>query len=39
MSLRAVHEMLAHGRVLTSYEHYALKLLGAWRRLVERQPE
>ena len=34
MTLRGVHEILAHGRVLTSYEHYALKLLGAWRRLV-----
>jgi len=31
MTLRAVHEILAHGRVLTTYEHYALKLLGAWR--------
>ncbi len=34
MTLRAVHETLAHGRVLTSYEHYALKLLHAWRRLL-----
>jgi hypothetical protein len=31
MTLRAVHEMLAHGRVLTAYEHYALKLLHVWR--------
>src|SRR5512142_1217640 len=34
MTLRAVHEILAHGRVLTTYEHYALRLLGAWRRFV-----
>src|SRR5262249_13131082 len=31
MTLRAVHEMLAHGRVLTAYERYALKLLHVWR--------
>lgn len=31
MSLRAVHETLAHGRVLTAYERYALKLLHVWR--------
>jgi hypothetical protein len=36
MSLRAVHEMLAHGRVLTAYEHYALRLFQAWRRLLTR---
>jgi hypothetical protein len=36
MTLRGVHEILAHGRMLNSYEHYALKLLGAWRRLVAR---
>ncbi len=34
MTLRAIHEMLAHGRVLTSYEHYALKFLHAWKRLL-----
>ena len=34
MTLRAVHEILAHGRVLTAYEHYALRFLGAWRRLL-----
>jgi hypothetical protein len=34
MSLRAVHEVLAHGRVLSSYERYALKFLGAWRRIL-----
>jgi len=31
MTLRAVQEMLAHGRVLTAYERYALKLLHVWR--------
>lgn len=31
MTLRGVHEILAHGRVLTSYEHYALRLMHAWR--------
>ena len=30
MSLRSVHEILAHGRVLTAYEHYALKFLHGW---------
>lgn len=34
MTLRGVHEILAHGRVLTSYEHYALKFLHAWRRML-----
>lgn len=34
MPLRAVHEVLAHGRVLTTYEHYALRFLGAWRRMI-----
>ena len=34
MTLRGIHEMLAHGRVLTSYEHYALRFLGAWRRFM-----
>jgi hypothetical protein len=34
MTLRAVHETLAHGRVLTAYEHYALKFLDAWRRML-----
>ena len=34
MTLRAVHEILAHGRVLTTYEHYALKFLHAWRRFL-----
>lgn len=35
MTLRAVHEILAHGRVLTSYEHYALRLLHSWSSLPE----
>jgi hypothetical protein len=34
MTLQAVHETLAHGRVLNAYEHYALKFLNAWRRLL-----
>jgi hypothetical protein len=34
MSLRAVHETLAHGRVLTAYERYALRFLHAWARLL-----
>jgi hypothetical protein len=34
MTLRSVHETLAHGRVLSSYERYALKLLHIWRHLV-----
>jgi hypothetical protein len=34
MTLRAVHEMLAHGRVLTAYERYALKLLHVWRHFM-----
>jgi hypothetical protein len=34
MTLRAIHEILAHGRVLTSYEHYALRFLHALRRLL-----
>ncbi len=32
MSLRAVHETLAHGRVLTTYERFALRLTHVWRR-------
>jgi hypothetical protein len=32
MTLRAVHETLAHGRVLSAYERYALKFLHAWGR-------
>lgn len=30
MTLRAVHETLAHGRVLTTYERYALRFVHAW---------
>jgi hypothetical protein len=37
MTLRGVHEILAHGRVLTPYEQYALKFLDAWRRLLHPQ--
>ncbi len=36
MTLRAVHEILAHGRLLTTYERYALKFLHLWRRLLHR---
>jgi len=32
MTLQAVHETLAHGRVLSAYEQYALKMLGGKRR-------
>jgi hypothetical protein len=33
MTLQAVHETLAHGRVLTPYEQFALKVLGSSRDL------
>ncbi len=33
MTLQAIYELMAHGRVLTAYERYGLKLLGAWKRL------
>ena len=33
MTLRAIHETLAHGRVLTAYERYALRMLSSWRRI------
>ena len=36
MTLRAVHETLAHGRVLTAYERYALRFIHAWGRLLGR---
>jgi hypothetical protein len=36
MTLKGVHEILAHDRVLTTYERYALKFLHAWRRLLGR---
>lgn len=32
MTLQAIHETLAHGRVLTPYEQYALKILGGRKR-------
>jgi len=35
LDLRGVHEMLAHGRVLSTYERYALKLLHLWRQIFE----
>lgn len=39
MTLRAVHETLAHGRVLSTYERSALKVLHIWRRMFgERRP-
>jgi len=34
MTLQAIHETLAHGRVLTAYERYALKLLHGWRKFI-----
>lgn len=39
MTLRGVHEILAHGRVLSSYEHYALKFLHGWGRFLGHQPK
>jgi hypothetical protein len=36
MTLQAVHETLAHGRVLSPYERYTLKFLHLWRRLLGR---
>jgi hypothetical protein len=33
MTLRAIHETLAHGRVLSTYERSALKVLHLWRRV------
>jgi len=38
MTLQAIHETLAHGRVLTAYERYGLKLLHGWRKFL-RTPE
>lgn len=35
MTLRAVHETLAHGRVLTTYERYALRFVHAWGRWLK----
>jgi hypothetical protein len=36
MTLRTIHEILAHGRALTSYEHYALRLLHRWKQFLKR---
>ncbi len=38
LTLRAIHETLAHGRVLTTYERYALKLLHVWGRFLHHTP-
>jgi hypothetical protein len=38
MTLQSMHEILAHGRLLSTYERYALKFLHAWHRLLG-QPE
>jgi len=37
MTLQSVHEMLAHGYMLTAYDRYALKFLHAWRRILGQQ--
>jgi len=37
MTLKSVHEILAHGRVLSAYERYALKFLHAWRQFLKHQ--
>jgi len=37
MTLRAVHETLAHGRVLSTYERSALSVLHLWRRVFRQQ--
>ena len=34
MTLRSVHELMAYGRELSTYERYALRFLHAWRRFV-----
>ncbi len=33
MTLQAIHETLAHGRVLSTYERSALRVLHLWRRM------
>jgi hypothetical protein len=38
MTLRAIHELLAHGRVLSTYERYGLKVLSTMRHLVPSHP-
>jgi len=37
MTLKGIHEILAHDRVLTTYERYALRFLHGWRRLLGRK--
>ncbi|PWU10972.1 MAG: hypothetical protein C5B50_24155 [Verrucomicrobia bacterium] len=39
MTLRSVHEWLAHGRVLSTYERSALKVLHLWRRVMGREKD
>ncbi|HWH69566.1 MAG TPA: hypothetical protein VNT26_09290, partial [Candidatus Sulfotelmatobacter sp.] len=34
MSLQTVHEILAHGRALSTYERYGLKFLHMWRHIL-----
>lgn len=34
LTLRSIHETLAHGRVLSVYERYALRFLHYWRRVL-----
>lgn len=34
MALRAVHELIAHGRVLTTYERYAVRFFHVWWRML-----
>lgn len=34
MALRAVHEILAHSRVLTTYERYAVRFFHVWWRMI-----
>ena len=36
MDLRTVHELMAHGRVLSTYERYAVKFFHVWWRLLGR---
>lgn len=35
LTLRSLHETLVHGRMLSPYEHYAMKFLNAWRESEE----
>lgn len=37
MRLQSVRELLAHGRVLSAYEHYALRFLHVWTRFLPHQ--